>query len=60
MAKILVVDDEQYVRDLLTDIPLEAGHDVLEGADGVEAIDKACVASTESRQIETIGTGHYF
>ena len=41
MAKILVVDDEKDVRDLLTDILLDAGHDVIEAVDGGEAVDKA-------------------
>ena len=41
MAKILIVDDEKDVRDLLTDILLDAGHDVIEAVDGGEAVDKA-------------------
>ena len=41
MTKILVADDEQDVRDLLTDILLDSGYEVIEAADGGAALDKA-------------------
>ena len=41
MTKILVVDDEQDVRDLLADILLDAGYEVILAADGGAALDKA-------------------
>ncbi len=37
MAKILIADDELYMRELLQDILEEAGHVVETAADGVEA-----------------------
>ena len=42
LTRILVADDEQDVRDLLTDILLDMGFEVIEAADGGEALDKAC------------------
>jgi len=34
MARILVIDDEENVRDLLRDVLEERGHEVLEASDG--------------------------
>ena len=42
LTRILVADDEQHVRDLMTEIVLNMGIDVIEAADGGEALDKAC------------------
>ncbi len=39
MATILVVDDEEPVRDLVSKIVLKDGHDVVVAADGQEACD---------------------
>lgn len=41
MAKILVVDDSQVIRDLLTDFLGELGHLVDLAVDGVEGLEKA-------------------
>jgi CheY-like chemotaxis protein len=41
MARILVVDDERVVRDLMRAVLVGAGHDVLEAHDGEEAL--ACI-----------------
>ena len=38
MATILVIDDEKEIRDLLRAYLEEAGHQVLEAPDGVEAL----------------------
>lgn len=40
MAKILVVDDAAFMRMMLKDMLLKLGHDVVEAANGVEAIEK--------------------
>lgn len=40
MAKILVVDDEKQIRDMLTQILARAGHDVELAEDGVVAMSK--------------------
>ena len=40
MAKVLVVDDERGIRDLLADDLLEAGYDVVEAGNGAAALDK--------------------
>ncbi len=40
MARILIVDDEQIVRDLLRTVLENDGHTVEEAADGQEALDK--------------------
>lgn len=40
MAKILVVDDEIQIRDMLTQILTRAGHEVELAEDGVIAMDK--------------------
>jgi two-component system nitrogen regulation response regulator GlnG len=40
MARILVVDDERDVRDLLGDILTDAGHEVLGAADGAAALEQ--------------------
>ncbi|RMG84102.1 MAG: response regulator [Candidatus Dadabacteria bacterium] len=40
MAKILVVDDEEHVRDVVRQMLEQAGHEVREAADGVEALDQ--------------------
>ena len=41
MAKILVVDDDRNLRDLLVDILLDAEHDVIEAKNGIMALVKA-------------------
>ena len=38
MAKILVADDEQLIRKLINDCLKMSGHEILEAADGLEAI----------------------
>ena len=38
MAKILVADDEQLIRKLINDCLSKSGHEILEAADGLEAI----------------------
>ena len=38
MARILVIDDEQGIRELLQDMLTEAGHDVEVAADGREGL----------------------
>ena len=38
MAKILVADDEQLIRKLINDCLKKSGHEILEAADGLEAI----------------------
>ena len=38
MAKILVADDEQLIRKLINDCLSKDGHEILEAADGLEAI----------------------
>lgn len=38
MARILVIDDERQVRELLRDILEDAGYDVAEASDGQEAL----------------------
>lgn len=40
MAKILVVDDAAFMRMMLKDMLLKLGHEVVEAANGVEAIEK--------------------
>lgn len=42
MPKILVADDEPHVRKILVDSLFSAGYDVIEAADGSEALGKAC------------------
>lgn len=39
MGKVLVVDDEAAIRDLLADVLSEEGHQVLTARDGLEALD---------------------
>lgn len=41
MARILVIDDSQVIRDLLSDFLSDAGHFVDTAADGQEGIDMA-------------------
>ena len=41
MPKVLVVDDEQDIRDLLVDILSEAGYEAIEAKNGDTAIEKA-------------------
>ena len=41
MTKVLVVDDEQDIRDLLVDTLSDAGYEVIEAKNGGSAIDKA-------------------
>jgi len=43
MAKVLIVDDEQDIRDLLVDTLFDAGYEVIEAKNGSSAIDKACL-----------------
>ena len=38
MPRILIIDDERQIRELLRDILEDAGYDVAEAADGQEAI----------------------
>jgi CheY-like chemotaxis protein len=38
MGKVLVVDDDQSIRDLLVDVLREEGHHVVTARDGVEAL----------------------
>jgi len=40
MARVLVADDEQDIREALVDILLNAGHDVIEAEDGDAALKK--------------------
>jgi len=42
MTKILVVEDEHRIRELLVDILLDAEYDVIEAKDGREGLEKAC------------------
>ncbi len=42
MAKILVVDDEVVVRDLLADIVKYAGHEAIKTDNGADAYEAAC------------------
>ena len=42
MTKILVVEDERRIRELLVDILLDEGYDVIEAEDGREGLEKAC------------------
>ncbi len=42
MAKVLVVDDEQFIRKALVDILFYAGYDVVEVEDGSLALETAC------------------
>ncbi|GAB4258059.1 response regulator [Deferrisoma sp.] len=39
MAKILVVDDEEHVRDVVRQMLEQAGHEVRDAADGEEALE---------------------
>lgn len=38
MGKVLVVDDDQSIRDLLADVLREEGHQVVTARDGLEAL----------------------
>ena len=40
MKKILVVDDESRMRKLVKDFLMKSGYEVLEAADGSEALDR--------------------
>ena len=40
MTKILVVDDESDIRELLTDELMDADYDVIEAENGVEALNR--------------------
>ena len=42
MTKILVVEDERRIRELLVDILRDSGFDVIEAEDGSEGLEKAC------------------
>ncbi|HEX9057147.1 MAG TPA: response regulator [Ktedonobacterales bacterium] len=39
MGKVLVVDDDPSIRDMLRDVLTEEGHDVVLARDGVEALE---------------------
>ena len=41
MARVLVVDDETDLRNLVADILIDAGHDVIKAEDGGAALEKA-------------------
>ena len=41
MAKILVVDDEQNIREILVEILVDAGHEAIEAGNGGVALEKA-------------------
>jgi len=43
MTKILVVEDERRIRELLVDILLDSGYDVIEAEDGWEGLEIACI-----------------
>jgi DNA-binding NtrC family response regulator len=47
MARILVVDDEASVREVLRDLLTDAGHQVVEAVDGEDALRRFRVASTD-------------
>ncbi len=38
MARVLVIDDQPFVRDVLRKMLESAGHQVVEAADGVEGV----------------------
>lgn len=42
MAKILIADDEEVIRDLLADIVTYAGHEPIKADNGIAAFDTAC------------------
>ena len=44
MTRILVVEDDPDLRELLADILLDAGYDVVEAADGSSALEMSCDA----------------
>lgn len=39
-ARIMVVDDSVYMRELIEDILLEDGYEVMQAADGAEMLEK--------------------
>ena len=41
MTKILVAEDDQYIRELLVDALFDTGYDVIEAKDGSAALEKA-------------------
>ncbi len=47
MAKILAVDDSASLRQMVSFTLREAGHEVVEAADGVEALDLARTAAAD-------------
>ncbi len=51
MASILLVDDDETVRSMLTEMLLESGHDVCEAADGA-----ACLERVEEREFDLLIT----
>lgn len=42
MTKVLLVDDEKGIREILEDILIKRGYEVIEAKDGSEGIEKAC------------------
>ncbi len=42
MAKVLIADDEVVIRDMLADIMIYAGHDVIKADNGITALETAC------------------
>lgn len=41
MARILAVDDSKAIRDMISTILIDDGHDVVTAVDGVDALEKA-------------------
>ena len=41
MARVLVAEDDRYIRELLVDILFDAGHDAFQAKDGAAAFDQA-------------------
>lgn len=39
MSKVLVIDDSELVRDFLTDVLSEAGHEVIEAENGTQGLE---------------------
>lgn len=56
--RILVADDEEYTRDLLSTALRFVGHDVAVAADGMEALDKALSFRPELIVLDVMMPGH--